>query len=105
EKAGLNGTLNLSILDGWWKEGYNGFNGWAIGEDKEYATLEEQDEADARILYNLLENEVIPLYYAQDDEGVPPAWVARMRESISSIAPVYSTQRMVKDYTVQMYVP
>lgn len=105
EKAGLNGTLNLSILDGWWREGYNGKNGWAIGEERTYTTTDEQDEADVRSLYNLLEGEVIPTYYDVNDEGVPTGWVEKVRESIRTISPQYSTARMVKDYTNKMYVP
>ncbi|HEY4000209.1 MAG TPA: alpha-glucan family phosphorylase, partial [Candidatus Xenobia bacterium] len=105
EKAALNGCLNVSILDGWWCEGFNGQNGWAVGEERNYPTLEEQDEADVRSLYNVLETEVIPTYYERDTDGLPRAWLSRVRESIRTISPQFSTWRMVKDYTNELYRP
>ncbi len=105
-KAALNGTLNFSVLDGWWREGYNGHNGWAIGSDKEYADPYQQDEADARSIYDTLENEIIPLYYAnRAADGLPSEWIARVKECIRTLAPQFSTRRMVKEYIAGMYVP
>jgi starch phosphorylase len=104
-KAGLNGVLNFSILDGWWREAYNGKNGWAIGEDKEQASSEVQDKADAESLYRTLENEIIPMYYERDINNIPQEWLGHMRESIRTIAPQFSTRRMVKEYVEKLYLP
>ena len=97
-KAGLNGVLNLSIYDGWWVEGYNGRNGWVIGEETTEPETEEDDIRDAQSLYDILENEVIPLYYENRE-----AWIGMMKESIKSIAPRFSTHRMVKEYMTKFY--
>lgn len=106
EKAGLNGTLNFSVLDGWWREGFNGENGWAIGNEQVYGTDEEQDAADALNLYDTLENEIIPLYYKQRSaDGLPVEWLARVKESIRTIAPQFSMRRMVKEYMTRYYEP
>ncbi|MCJ7696448.1 MAG: alpha-glucan family phosphorylase, partial [Anaerolineaceae bacterium] len=106
EKAALNGTLNFSVLDGWWREGFNGENGWAIGNETEYATEEEQDNADALSLYETLENEIIPLYYQQRSaDGLPADWLAKVKESIRTLAPQFSMRRMVKEYMTNYYVP
>ena len=105
-KAAFNGVLNLSILDGWWAEAYNGRNGWAIqAEQQEFANEWEQDEADAAALYRLLEDEVVPLYYQRDQDGVPRGWVRMMKESIRTVGPLFSTRRMVKEYVENYYVP
>jgi starch phosphorylase len=104
-KAALNGVLHLSIRDGWWYEGYNGTNGWAIGDDVEAYDPKEEDESDAAALYRLLEEEIVPLYYRRDSNGVPHGWVHMIREAISSIVPVFSTRRMLKEYTERMYIP
>ncbi|MBN1259881.1 MAG: alpha-glucan family phosphorylase [Anaerolineae bacterium] len=105
-KAAFNGVLNLSILDGWWAEAYNGRNGWAIlAENDTYGNEWEQDEADADALYRLLEDEVIPLYYQRDRGGIPHGWVEMMKESIRVVGPLFSTRRMVKAYTEDYYVP
>lgn len=103
-KASLNGVPNLSILDGWWVEGYNGANGWAIGENKHYDSYEEQDAADAESIYRLLEEEIVPLFYNRDRDGIPRGWVEVMREAISSNAGAFSMRRMVKEYTERLYV-
>lgn len=103
-KAALNGVPNLSILDGWWVEGYNGANGWAIGENREYDNHEEQDWADANSLYELLENEIVPLYYERDRDNTPRGWVQVMRESIRSSTPNFSMTRMIKEYSTELYV-
>lgn len=100
-----NGGLNLSVLDGWWCESYNGKNGWAIGAEIEGGDTEFQNEVDAASLYQLLENQIIPLYYAKPDGKLPLAWLQLMRESIRSVTPVFNTHRMVKEYTERLYVP
>ncbi len=106
EKAALNGVLNFSVLDGWWREGYNGHNGWAIGTEREYADPNEQDAADAESLYATLENEIVPLYYnIRTTDGLPGEWISRMKESIRTLAPQFSMQRMVKEYMTQLYLP
>ena len=102
QKAALNGVLNLSILDGWWCEGYNGANGWAW-EPLEEGDEKVQDDHDADALYHLLEEEVVPLFYQRESDGVPRGWVKVMTESIRSLAPVYCTRRMVKEYTDKLY--
>ncbi len=104
-KCAPNGGINLSVLDGWWREGYNGSNGWAIGAEIDEGTTEFQNEVDAGSLYHLLENQIVPLYYAKPDGKLPVAWLQLMRESIRSVTPVFNTQRMVKEYTEQLYVP
>jgi len=105
QKAAVHGVPNCSILDGWWREGYNGKNGWAIGNEHDYANSEEQDEADSEALFDILENEIVPLYYNRDEGYVPRGWLARVKESIRTLAPMFSTWRMVKEYTTEMYVP
>jgi starch phosphorylase len=104
-KSAPNGGINLSVLDGWWREGYNGSNGWAIGAEIDNGTTEFQNEVDANSLYQLLENQIVPLYYAKPDGKLPLAWLQLMRESIRSVTPVFNTQRMVKEYTEQLYIP
>lgn len=104
-KAALNGAVNFSVLDGWWREAYNGKNGWTIGEDKPYDDLEEQDRADCESLFNALENEIVPLYYNTDDDGIPHEWLKWSKESIATIAPRFSTRRMLKQYVEEMYAP
>jgi starch phosphorylase len=105
-KAAANGVLNFSILDGWWREGYNGKNGWAIGEDREYSDTHEQDAIDAASLFETLQDEIIPLYYQQRTvDGMPVGWLGRVRECIRTLAPVFSTRRMVKEYLTQFYLP
>jgi starch phosphorylase len=98
-----NGGLNFSVLDGWWKEGYNGKNGWAIGPEIEGGPVEFQNAVDADSLFNILENQIIPLYYAKPDGRLPIAWLQLMRESIRSVTPVFNTHRMVKEYTERLY--
>jgi starch phosphorylase len=95
-KAALNGALNFSVLDGWWREAFNGKNGWSIGEDK---------VMDAQSLYATLENEIIPLYYDHDPKQLPHEWIARMKDSMQTVIPQFSTRRMVKEYVERFYVP
>ncbi len=104
-KAPPNGGLNLSVLDGWWGESFNGNNGWAIGSEIKTGTADFQNEVDALSLYQLLENQIIPLYYAKPDGKLPLAWLQLMRESIRSVTPVFNTHRMVKEYTERLYLP
>lgn len=103
-KAAINGVPNLSVLDGWWAEGYNGANGWAIGGEEVHVDREQQDRADANSIYELLEQEIVPLFYDRDRDDIPRGWVDIMREAIRSCAPQYGARRMVKDYTENMYV-
>ncbi len=105
QKAALNGQPNCSVLDGWWAEGYNGKNGWAIGEEREYHDPEIQAEADSLSLYQLLEEEIIPTYYDRGPDGIPHRWIAMMKEAIRTCAPAFSTRRMIKEYTTRFYVP
>jgi len=102
-KASLNGVLHLSVCDGWWHEGYNGTNGWAIGGDLDAIRPEDEDAADAEALYRLLEEEIVPLYYTRDRGGVPRGWIRMVKEAIHSVVPVYNTQRMLKEYIEQIY--
>ncbi|ABN58401.1 MAG: alpha-glucan family phosphorylase [Methanoculleus marisnigri] len=99
-KAGMNGVLNLSVLDGWWVEGYNGRNGWGF---EGHAASPGDNRADAETIYDLIENEVAPLYYSRTMDDVPHKWVRMMRESIKSIAPQYCSLRMLKEYVTRYY--
>ncbi len=98
-KASLNGALHLSVLDGWWIEGYNGKNGWAFGADPS------NDETDAAALYDVIENEIVPLYYDFNNKGISEGWVKKMKESMMSISPKFSARRMMKDYLRKFYIP
>ena len=105
QKASLNGLPNCSIRDGWWEEGWNGDNGWAFGDLREYHSDETRDEADASALYDILEQAVVPLYFEVGLDAVPHNWIAVMKEAIRSIAPAFSMRRMVKEYVNELYVP
>jgi starch phosphorylase len=102
-KAALNGILNLSISDGWWAEGFNGENGWKFGIEEIVDDHQHQDEVDAGGLYETLENEVIPSFFERNDNGVPVDWVAKMRSSIKTVIPQFSSNRMVGDYEQKAY--
>jgi starch phosphorylase len=102
-KAGCQGCLNLSILDGWWREGYDGTNGFAIGEDTHADSVEEQDRQDSANLYKALTTEVIPLFYQRDEQGIPRQWLQRIRRAMSTLVPQFTTSRMVKEYTEKYY--
>ncbi len=104
-KAAVNGVIHLSVPDGWWHEGYIDGNGWAIGDDTIKISAEEEDKSDAAALYSLLEDKVIPLYYNRDRHDIPQAWVAMMKKSMSTITPVFSARRMLKEYGTKMYLP
>lgn len=105
QKAALNGVPHLSILDGWWAEGYNGSNGWAIGGREFNPDQVAQDAADCESLFKTLEHEVVPLYYTRDVDGVPRGWLSVVRETIRSVSPRFCARRMVRDYAEQFYVP
>ena len=105
-KAAINGTLNFSVLDGWWREGFNGSNGWAIGNDTDYDDPNKQDEVDAASLYNTLEKEIIPLYYQTRSMGdASPQWIAKIKENMRSLSWQFNTRRMLKEYMTKMYLP
>ncbi len=104
-KAAMNGTLNVSILDGWWCEGYSGDNGWAIGSGEEHPDREYQDQTESTMLYDLLEKEIIPTFYKRGADGVPREWVQRMKACIRTICPRFNTNRMVEEYAERMYLP
>jgi starch phosphorylase len=104
QKSPVNGGINLSILDGWWVEGHRGDNGWAFGGGGG-ADPETQDREDAAELYRLLEQDVVPLFFAKDADGLRHGWIGRMKRSIASVVPNFSAHRMVRDYLQQVYVP
>jgi starch phosphorylase len=101
----VNGGLNLSELDGWWAEAYTPEVGWALGDGQEHGDDPAWDAAEAETLYDLLEREVIPEFYERDGQGIPEAWVARMRKSMASLTPRFSADRAVREYTEQHYLP
>ena len=105
QKVVLNGGLNFSVLDGWWAEAYNGSNGFAIGQGRSHVSDETTDARDAADLYRVLEDELIPMYYDRDDDGLPREWIARMMNSIGSLAWRFSSHRMVMDYCRSAYIP
>ncbi|MDR0546158.1 MAG: alpha-glucan family phosphorylase [Dysgonamonadaceae bacterium] len=103
EKAEMNGVLNFSVLDGWWYEGYRKGAGWALTEKRTYENQQFQDQLDAATIYSMLENEVIPLYYAKNSKGYSPEWIQYVKNSIAQIAPHYTTKRMFEDYINRFY--
>jgi alpha-glucan phosphorylase-like protein len=104
-KAAINGIPSVSILDGWWDEGFNGANGWAIGDREADGDDAQQDTADAGELYRLLTDEIVPRFFERDAEGVPVDWVQTMRASIGSALWEFSTARMLAEYVDQLYLP
>ena len=105
-KVLANGGLNLSIPDGWWAEGAtHGQVGWSIGRGEDYSDPDYQDRIEASMLYDLLEKEVIPLFYDRNTEGVPRAWIARVKNSMRELVPVFNTHRMVAEYATKFYFP
>jgi starch phosphorylase len=105
-KAALNGVINFSVLDGWWAEGYNGHNGWAIGSKNQLDDPHAEDVADAESLYDTLEKKIIPLFYAKRNaDGIPTEWVDKAKESIRDLAPRFCTRRMLKEYMDNLYLP
>jgi len=104
EKVAMNGGLNLSVLDGWWMEGYDGENGWAVGGTEVSDSTAETDEEDAESLYRALEEEVVPTFYDRDAGGLPRRWIARMRRALETLGPAFNSDRMVRDYAAQIYL-
>jgi starch phosphorylase len=102
-KVLIHGGLNLSIMDGWWREAHNGENGWAIGNDHSRADVDAQDEQDFRDLLDILTNKVIPEFYDRDADGLPRAWIRRMRNSMRTLIPAFGTDRMVAEYVEKYY--
>jgi starch phosphorylase len=105
QKAGCHGCLNLSIMDGWWREGFDGTNGFAIGDDTHPDSIAEQDRRDSANLYKALTEQVIPAFFNRDDRGIPRRWVAMMRRAMITLVPKYTTWRMVQEYTHKYYLP
>jgi starch phosphorylase len=104
-KVLVNGGINLSELDGWWAEAYTPEVGWALGDGQEHGDDPAWDAIEAGALYDLLEREVVPEFYTRDGSGIPTAWVRRMRESMAELTPRFSTDRTVREYTEQHYLP
>jgi starch phosphorylase len=105
QKVVLNGGLNLSVLDGWWAEAYDGLNGFAIGTGSTHSNPEVQDARDGEDLYRVLREEVIPLYFQRDRDGLPRAWIKRMKRTIRTLGWRFNSDRMVMDYTQKCYIP
>ncbi len=105
QKAALNGVPNLSVADGWWAEAYTGANGWVIQTATPNGDDDERDAHDAAAIYDLLETEIVPLYYTRDSDGVPRGWIRIVKEAICSVAPIYSARRMLKEYAERAYRP
>ena len=105
QKVVLNGGLNLSVLDGWWAEAYDGSNGFAIGSGRTHSNVEIHDKRDGEDLYRVLRDEVIPLYYQRNDDGLPKGWTKRMKRTIRTLGWRFNANRMVMDYTLQCYIP
>ena len=103
-KAAANGALNMSVLDGWWCEAYNGINGWAIGGGEEYEDIEYQDEVEARAILDLLENEVVPTFYKRTSDNLPREWISRMKNNLTTVCSFFNTHRMVEDYMESFYL-
>ena len=104
-KAAANGVLNCSILDGWWVEGYAPDVGWAIGRGENYTDAGYQDHVESQALYDILEKQIIPLFYHRGVDNIPREWIARMKNCMRKLAPVFNTNRMVRDYAEKFYIP
>ncbi|MBN1488613.1 MAG: alpha-glucan family phosphorylase, partial [Phycisphaerae bacterium] len=104
-KVPPNGGINLSVLDGWWPEAYDGSNGWVIGDQRIYNNSDYQDFFESQSLYELLEKEIIPLFYDRGSDGLPRRWIAKMKASMRSVTSVFNTNRMVREYADRMYLP
>ena len=104
-KPPLHGGLNCSILDGWWPECFDGKNGWAIGDGSQLKNLKQQDRQDARRIYELLEKNIVPMYYQRDSTNLPRRWLAMMKHSMSTVGTTFNTHRMVGQYLQQYYLP
>ena len=104
EKAEMNGVLNFSVLDGWWYEGYRQCAGWALTEKRTFTDQSQQDKLDAATIYSMLENEIIPLYFAKNSKGYSPEWIQYIKNSIAQIAPRFTMERMINDYIDRFYI-
>ena len=104
-KATANGAINISVLDGWWDEAYDGANGWAIGRGEEYQDTGYQDQVESQALYQILESEVVPMFYFRGRDGLPRDWIRRMKHAMQTICPLFSAYRMVREYTERLYIP
>ena len=104
-KAGINGVINLSVLDGWWDEGYDTTNGWAIGETKQYKNLDTQNIVDSDSFYDILETKIIPTFFNRNNRGLPLQWIEKMKRSMITILGSFNTHRMLNDYFNKMYFP
>jgi starch phosphorylase len=104
-KVSVNGGINLSVLDGWWPEAYDGENGWTIDEGRIYDDTVYRDHVDGESIYDLLEKEIVPLFYDRTADGVPSGWVEKMKASMRTICPLFNTNRMIQEYAQQLYVP
>ena len=104
-KAAVNGAINFSVLDGWWCEGYNGENGWVVGSTDTYNDLEYQNEMESRSIYELLEKEIVPLFYDRGQDDLPRGWITKMKACMQTVGPMFNTNRMIEDYTRKFYVP
>jgi starch phosphorylase len=104
-KATLNGAINVSILDGWWAEAYKPNSGWAIGRGEEYQDEDYQNEVESNALFDLLEKEIIPLFYTRTADDLPRPWISKMKSAMRAIGPEYNTNRMVLQYVEEMYLP
>jgi starch phosphorylase len=105
QKVVLNGGLNLSVLDGWWAEAYDGLNGFAIGTGRTHSNMDVHDSRDGEDLYRVLRDELIPLYYQRDRDGLPRGWIKRMKRTIRTLGWRFNADRMVMDYTLKCYIP
>jgi glycogen phosphorylase len=105
QKVVLNGALNLSVLDGWWAEAYDGLNGFAIGRGDTHTSAAVHDARDGRALVDVLRDEVVPLYYDRDRDGLPREWIARVKRAIRTLGWRFSADRMVMDYVLKAYIP
>jgi starch phosphorylase len=104
-KVSPNGGLNLSVLDGWWPEAFDGDNGWAVADGCIHEDSGYRDHLESEAVYELLEKEIVPLFYNRGADGVPRAWIARMKTSMRTICPMFNTGRMLQEYTVRLYAP
>jgi starch phosphorylase len=104
-KAAVNGAINISILDGWWDEAYDGTNGWAIGRGEEYGDTNYQDQVESQALYNILESEVVPMFYGRSRDGLPREWIRSMKNTMRTVCPTFSATRMVREYAERLYLP
>jgi glycogen phosphorylase len=104
-KVCINGGINMSVLDGWWCEAFAGDNGWAIGAGEEYTDLTYQDDVESRAIYDLLEQEIVPLFYNRGTDGLPRGWLKMMKRAMSTVCPVFNTSRMVQEYMEKCYGP